>query len=261
MADTTTVDDLESYFGIGNTSSTTSSSGTSSSTTATTGAAAMAGAQIGSVIPGVGTAIGAAIGTIVSSVSSLGFKGKTQHMNWNDANSITNPLATAITQDIQNDVPGSVASITNTFPDLAVSAINNCDWWKVGNNQETDVPGDISKDPTLMGTIWRVLMWAFRNAHDAYYASAEIFTKSLYPSLISAGGTSLVQVIDAAIAKVCSQTAGAGITSLNISTSTSSSSNTASTTTTASLSIASIILLAGAFIAIVFGMIKKGKLV
>jgi hypothetical protein len=241
----------------------------------TSGAAT--GAAIGSIIPGVGTAIGSVIGTILSFLPGL--KGKTQHLSWNEANTVTRPLADKLADAINSQASARVLNDLSGFPSAAADAIDGCNWWKVGNDQEAVVPSDIRKNPTTDGTIWRVFMWGFQNAPtgkyaDTYAAVTEIFNNSLYP-ILNEDNPELTQVIDLALAGATSQKSGSAKSSTSTSSSSGSSiidtiknalgisSGTTSTTSSsakqAGLNPIVIFLIIGAALSVVVLLIKKGR--
>jgi hypothetical protein len=139
----------------------------------------------------IGTGAGAIIEGSIALLSALGIsiKGKTKHLGWNNADTITKPVAKQLDAIIKNDLSPTDYNLLNSyqFANEVIEYIINCNWWKQGNDQEVAVSLDVPAG-NLQDTIWRVLLWAMDNAplnnySDAYYAINEVFSNTLYNSL------------------------------------------------------------------------------
>lgn len=132
-----------------------------------------------------------------------GIRGKTRHISWEQSNAITQPIANKFAELISGYTVG--AFDWQGFSQDAAYLIRNCNWWKKGNDVMPNIARDIDANPSLVGTIWRVLTWGFMNApsdnfKDAYYATHEIFNSCLYNRLNALQQNTLVIGMDEVIA-------------------------------------------------------------
>ena len=242
-------------------------------------------ATVGTLVGGpAGTFVGGIVDAVVSFLHGL--KGKTPHISWGQANNVTTPLKNAIVKIISSGTPDllSLGSDLNNgnFATAAADAIDRCGWWKVGNDQESGIPAAMRSDPNVDGTIWRVLMWAFRNVPSnnfgqVYDAVTEIFNKSLYP-ILNKSNSQVVKAVDITLAGAVSRTPGAATVSTSSSGSgsdniitkvsdalgsifngVSNSQSNGSSTVKAGFSAIQIVLIAGTVLFVIYNLIKKGK--
>jgi hypothetical protein len=176
------------------------------------------GASIGTAVPVVGTVTGGIIGAIAGLISNLG-GGKTQHFNFDELSSFTHPLADKLETIIRNRISdANVTIISNQLPNKVADEITASNWWKVGNDQWSQIPNDLRNgkwtgtDNRLNGTIWRTLVWGFGNVprdniSTAYDAINSIFIQFLYPMLETYGSKELYITVDNEIRTICGKTA------------------------------------------------------
>lgn len=162
-----------------------------------TGTYAATGAAIGTAIPVIGTVLGGAAGAIVDLVSKLGFKGKTQHPNWNESNLIATKFNDALWATLREL---NISLNSNFNADLA-NWIDRSGWWKVGNDQESGVPAGIRSDPNPVGATWRLAMWGIHNSpsdrlSDGWSAIKEGLDNTL-PSYAGTSKDELMKIVDA----------------------------------------------------------------
>jgi hypothetical protein len=179
------------------------------------GASAATGAAIGTVIPGVGNAIGAVVGTVLGAVSGL-IKETAPMLSWNETNSIADPMAHKLTDQVILQVGASnVPAVFATYSQNLIGYIKNSahasaetdnTYVTAIQNEAIDMGGGFrdmydygnQAQAQLAYCLWLHAMWFFGNIATDQIKSgfgASAFTESLTPTLIASVAAATGQTV------------------------------------------------------------------
>jgi len=106
------------------------------------------------------------VGTVKSLIAALGIKGGTSHLTWSQANEKVLPLATQLTDRIQETYSTQIfAQLAQELPALTADTIEGSNMWDAQGRQDivkairqsVTEPGTVYQH--VQATIWRMLIW------------------------------------------------------------------------------------------------------
>jgi hypothetical protein len=163
------------------------------------------------------------LGSVYNFVATLGglVKGPTKHASFTVVYEVAWPLAQKFDGMLRSlltaPFPGNPSltqyqALTVWCAEEAAKNIEANGWWRNSTQQRwQQIVKDMRSDPTVVGTLWRTMQWAFQcdgedNWTLAYSAVNEVYTHCLYlllPNLGYEGSADIQTVIDASVAKAC----------------------------------------------------------